>query len=624
MIAMVGPSYALSTRLFATSELLTVLDSPFSANAVPRGLSARALAPPEPLIEPIPVPFLPGMDEVEVDGASLLLAGGVTNRVVDAISKPGDKWSLALTQPAGVSGALSRIAITGFRLTTTTHALGNSKASAAFLDVASNKMVADRAAPANSIFAHFMIRTPTGPPIAAAPEFAMPGAGGRHYGPALGGVSMQTGAIAGDGLPVTLAVSPPLAGRTFDLAMGSIADDKGKTPIGGLPTDAGDFGAWEATQVRATFRTRPEDVEVALVGPGTAAPAVVASFPGELQGQTSETDLTPALRAMAKAALAAATGGDLGLHLKITGKSDGEICLAVPRPRLRYIRRPMVGPEALRLMGAREALLLDLPRGLVPGGISFAIDGRYGLARLTDASPTAEPSPCIGYRLAVGRRIALPFALSAVERLLPLRRLAAHGRAEGRGELLLSLYRGDGAVPGERYREPVAVALEPGTRMVWHRAEWSGPGLVGPHPEKLWLVVEASHGVFLQAVGAGGAGALLAEAGGAQWTDAIAPPLLQAWVDEADPATGEPAPLHALDLHGPTGLLNGDIADVVGKRKPGAFALRWLALGTAHAGLMHEIAANEGAFALNFSCRRDVTLNVSDAALTYNPWTARV
>jgi len=627
MIVATGPSFKAGLVVKSNFALLSVLEAPFFANleTEPPGLTPREVQPGVALLEPIPVPLLPGMDDIEVESASIAFAGGATDSVVSG-TLSGGTVDLRLRSPAGTSGALRRIEINGFKLIQSDAPLGISSGNAAFLDATSGAMAIGQP-PGDPRYLHLMLQAldgnKPGPPIAALPRFDMPGGGDMDYGPALGGGNMSLGPLASGSLPVTAEFAPTLAGRAFRLGLAK--SPNGTSPTAGLPNEATLFSGWQASEIKAIFRTRPEDVQISLAGPG-APPTTVATYPGEMPAARSDTDLTPAFRAAAKAALLNAPGGDLGISLSIVSPTGGKVLLAVPRPRLRYIRRPLAAPAPISLATGFAELPLDLPRRLKPLGLSFALDGRYGPSRRIDSSPFPQGAIRQGYRLVPGRRMTVSLTLSQTEQLLPLARLAVFGRCEAAGELLLSLYHGGDTTPTRRMGPPVAVTMVPGLTMDWHGAPWAGaPPPAPPHPAKLWLVIEVGHGAFLQGIDQNlpADGALLCESDGASWSQVNASPPAGIWVDEIDPATGEPAPLHALDLHGPHGLLNGDLVDVVGKNRPAAFSLRWVAMAPAHDDLLSEIAAADAAFALRFACRRDVSMTVSDAVLTYDPWTAR-
>ena len=627
MIVTTGPSFKSGVAAANTNfMLLSVLEAPFVTGfeAEPPGLSPREVQPGAPLSEPIPVPLLPGMDDIEIESANVAVAGGGTDSTVSGTLSNGTV-DLRLQSPAGVSGSLRRIDISGFKLTQGNAPLGNSASDAAFLDASGSMAVGTPIG--DPRYLHLLLQplsgnTP-GPPIAALPRFDMPGGGKMGYGPALGGGFLSLGTLSGGALPVTADFAPALTGRAF--RMGLANSPNGTSPTAGLPNEASPFAGWQASEITATFRTRPEDVQLSLSGPG-AAPATVATYPGEMPAARSDTDLTPAFRAAAKAALLNATGEDLGISLAIASPTGGKVLLSVPRPRLRYVRRPLPDPAPVSLETGIAELPLDLPRGLKPMGLSFALDGRYGPSRRIDAAPLPQGAIRQGYRLVPGRRMTVPLALTQTEQLLPFARLAVFGRCEAAGELLLSVYHGGDPAPSRRLGPPVAVTMEPDLRMAWHAAPWAGaPPPSPPHPARVWLVIEIAHGAFLQGIDPSlpADGARLSEAEDGSWSEINAPPLTGAWVDEIDPATGEPAPLHALDLHGPDGLLNGDLVDVVGKNRPAAFSLRWVALAPTHDSLMSQIAAGDAPFALRFTCRRDVSMTVSDVLLTYDPWAAR-
>ncbi len=564
---------------------------------VPPGLERYALPDSGPLLLPVPVPLLPGMDAVEVQEARLTLAGG--SRETEAAATRTAAGEIEVRFPGGdTTATLKRLRVDGFRLTVagaSLAGLGNGDALHMIVQV----LEGSRA----------------GPPAAAAPHFAMPGGGGSRYGPALGGASLAVGAVVAGAAPLTLSLAPPLAASAFRIALVKPGEDAA------LPNESTGWRDWAMTGATAFFSTRPRDVAVTLAGPG-GAPAAVASFPGAMPADATAIDLTPAMRAMARTALAAATGDDLGLAVQISAAAGGDMLAAIARPRVRYVKRLLAQPQPMILRGNRAELRLAVPGGLVPSGLSLAIDGRYGVPRLLDSVALPTGRQRNGYRLVPGRRLAVPLGLTAAEQLLPLRRLAAFGRAEAPAALLLGLALGHGAVPGAAHGEPVAVPVAATSEMGWHRGEWRLPALAPPHAERLFLTVEVTHGAFLLATDpAAGGEALLDEGGG--WMAAIAAPLVAAWVDEADPATGAPAPLHPLDLDGPAGPLNRDVAGVLGGARPPNFVLNWLAVAPAHAAMLAAVGAAAGDFALGFSCRRDVDLTLSDGMLTYDPWGAR-
>jgi hypothetical protein len=537
------------------------------------------------------------MDAVEVDEARLVLAAG--HRDVEAAGNRTAQGELDFRlSVADPTATLKRLRVEGFRLTAPDARIGNLGVGRAL---------------------HLILQPlsggSAGPPAAAAPHFPMPGAGAERYGPALGGASLAVAPPSGGTTALTLTLAPALAGEAFRAAFVRPAGDAV------LPNDSEAWPHWSMGQATATFRTRPRDVEVTLASPG-GEPALVASFPGAMPTEATTIDLTPAMRAQARSALRTATGNELGLSVQIVAASGGDMLAAIARPRVRYVKRPLAGAQPLALRGSRGELRLAVPAGLTPNGLSLAIDGRYGIARLLDSVSLPSGRRNTGYRLLPGRRLAVPLSLTSAEQLLPLRRLAAYGRAETPAALLLALARVAGQVPGAGHGDPVSVPVPAAAAMDWHRGEWQAPALAAPHPERLFLTIEVTHGAFLLAIDpVSGGDALLSEAGDG-WAPARASPLAAAWVDEADPATGAPAPLHPLDLEGPGGPLNRDIAGVSGGLRPPSFVLNWLAVAPAHATLLKAVGEAGGDFSLGFSCRRDVDLTLSDVTLTYDPWAA--
>jgi hypothetical protein len=608
-------------------QLVSLFDLPvvLVADAVPPGLELHPLPDSGPLTVPIPVPFLPGMDSIEVESASLAIAGGVTERQADA-RRTGDEIEVKLPG-ADATASLRRLVIDGFRLTSEAAGLAPDRNAPFLVKETGGSGLVTGEASAVVPFLHLLVQpldgSSAGAPAAAAPRFDMPGSGRARYGPALAGATLSVSAVSGGAVSLTLSTAPALSGTGFRIAFVHATDGKGASIHGGLPNETAGWPHWSMTGAHAAFATRPRDVEAMLAGPGPDAPAAVGSFPGPMPTARTDIDMTPAMRAIARAALPVAAGDDLGLRLQVTAAAGGDMRIAVPRPRLRYVKRPLAAPEVLALRGSRGELRLAVPHGLTPNGIGLLVDGRYGIPRLLDSVALPIGRVAVGYRLTPGRRLALPLALTTAEQLLPLRRLAVHGRSEGPAALLLGLAQGHGAVPGAAHGEPVAIAVEAGPAMDWHRGEWRAPALAPPHPARLFLTIEVTHGAFLMAVDTAGEAAARMAAAAGGWDTAAAPPLAAAWVDEADPVTGAPAPLHPLDLDGPGGPLNRDIAGVAGGSRPPGFILSWLAAAPAHAALLAAIGAGGGTLSLGFSSRRDVDLTLSDATLTYDPWAAR-
>ena len=123
---------------------------------------------------------------------------------------------------------------------------------------------------------HFLVRPPSGPPMAAAPYFAMPGAGGSMYGAALGGGYVSLLDQGGGKIKAVLTLNPALSGSSFSLLVGHA--DK-KDPHEGLPNDVATV-TWSAAHITAFFDVRPAGISVeASAAPAGDDKPAVSEFP---------------------------------------------------------------------------------------------------------------------------------------------------------------------------------------------------------------------------------------------------------------------------------------------------------------------------------------------------------
>jgi hypothetical protein len=202
-------------------------------------------------------------------------------------------------------------------------------------------------------------------------------------------------------------------------------------------------------------------------------------------------------------------------------------------------------------------------------------------------------------------------------------RIGLYGRSGDPCELLVSLHKGDEVRIGAALAQPLSLEVPPSSTPAWQRVEFAAPGLLGPHPGKLWLVVRAPKGDFWWHGGTDGAAFTQRSADdGATYANVNGRPSVHVSVKEIDPASGNPCPLQPLSLAWRDGLLNADVAAVQGHEAalPPEFRRFWIAQGTGHQSLLHTIGSLGGLLRFTFVCQRDAGLTVSDAVLTYDPW----
>jgi hypothetical protein len=110
---------------------------------------------------------------------------------------------------------------------------------------------------------------------------------------------------------------------------------------------------------------------------------------------------------------------------------------------------------------------------------------------------------------------------------------------------------------------------------------------------------------------------------GGSWTKIEAKPISQLAVSEIDDR-GNPSPVDAVSLLWTDGVLNADLVGIGGQagEHPPEFRRFWVAQVPAHDPFLNRIPELGGVLPLSFSCRRDVSLSLSQAVLVYNPWEA--
>jgi hypothetical protein len=460
-----------------------------------------------------------------------------------------------------------------------------------------------------------------GPPMAAAPHFAMPGSGGALYGPALGSAALTLTDEGSSRIKALLRLTPPLTGSRFSLLIGHTGQTSANA---GLPNEVTPSG-WSAANVKGVFDARPTNITInARADAAGSERPVVAEFPTDPGARPAEVDFSGVARSLLKKAYPASTGSDLGLKLIVRCGTPGSLRVNLGTAAARYLSRPLAhGPAPLKLLGAPESLDLAVSAAFKPAAVSFTIDGAYGPARLTVDSDTAAPELRHGFRVGPSVNIARRIALTAAEANLPVVRLGIFGRTSEPSELLLSLHHGDTVRIGPPLAEPLSVEIGPSAGPTWHRKEFAAPGLLPPQPGMLWLVVRVARGSFWWHGSLGEEGFTQRSADdGATYTGVRGRPMLHVSVREVDPATGNPSPVYPVSLSRPEGLLNADLVGVDGIEAslPADFRRFWIAEGATHGAFLEGVPALGGLLRLTFHCPRDVDLTISDAVLSYDPW----
>ena len=569
---------------------------------------------------PVPIPFLPGMDEVEVTTAAAAIGSRAVDRQTEHAGpgNGGTSVTLVFNPPvAGASVALGRIEIEGFALTAAAgirRRVQPTSGAAVFWNNGSAQGSGSPTGVEPEHAAHLLVSTENGPPFLAAPAYPMPGAGRALYGEALGGASLSAALDASGGkarLVLTPRAGSAMPGRLVVTVVGNApGPDKPNLPNEAAPI------AWTASRIVAFWRVHPATLTVEAVAGAKAI--TVAQLPGDPGRNFVDFDFAAAARGLSQPAYDGAAGqADLGLALRVTSTGPGAARLRLDRAGVRYLRHPLLQPVQLRLRGAPATVrLAGAAGGLRPVALGLSVQGRLLPERLTDGSDEQPPDTRRGL-LADGAaiRLARRTALTPAERALPMVRLAVFGRAAGAAEVLVTLHQGDPLRVGAPLGPPVVLTLGAASAPAWHQVALP-PSILPPLPETIWVVLQATRGRFFwHGSPADDDTALLSGDGGGSWADAATRPALQLAVREA---VAGPTVLRLLWR---AGAQDGTLSADASNGQAPAFGQRLLLAEDTQAALLAAVA--DAPLTLAFICRRDVDLSVTNAIFAYNPWTAR-
>lgn len=587
---------------------------------------------------PVPIPRLAGLDELEVEQMRIDLSSVALEDEQSIVGQGVSDGNLTVTyhpDSASAPVALTRIEILDLQIAATSTesfviqgagAGGNTTRVVYRWDAENNRVTTTvNGSTSGADFVHFLVRPAAnggfGPPMAAAPHFEMPGAGKAMYGPALGGALLAVLPDNEGKIRAVLQFNPPLPVRTFQLLLGISATDSNRRH-GGLPNEVEGID-WSAQTVMAKYELRPAGVTINATVANGAGEALVARFDTDPGAQPVDIDFAPVARSLLSTSYPSSSGDDLGLQLNFRCDSPGNLRVNLAEAAARYLRYPLADESiGTTLRGVPEFITLPVPENLRPAGVSFTVDGLYGPARLVAAADNPLIDSRQGFRVSGSTRLARRMTLTETERNLPLTRVAMFGRASEMGELLVSLHQGDALRIGPAIGEPLSITLTPTPSPIWHRADFPPTAMLPPHPEALWVVAQATDGVFWwHANTTADKSAQRSNDDGASWATIAARPILQLAVIEVDPETDTPTPLEPLTLTWVDGVLNGDLVGVgQSGQLPPQFRRYWVAQSAAHRPFLNRIPELGGLLRLGFDCRRDVDFSVKDVVLVYNPW----
>lgn len=573
------------------------------------------------------VPKLGDMDELHVVRAELhVKATQGAQTPVSASAPSGKAKVLALPDGDPRVGGLEQVLITGLVIEgapPTGWALRSTTRSVQWRGAAAPEDGFPDDCKPLRLLARLPKGTGFGPPIAAAPAFAMPGDPGKLYGDALAGAKLKLSLIDGR-VDALLTFDPPLESRKVELRIAVLPD------ADALPNQAAPI-SWRADKIDATWATGLRGLEIAASVPGLPEldPAPVASFPGLTEGKVTVIDFSAAARSLLRTAYRDAAAPTLVLRMK--SASTGRLAIVERVVEAEY-RRRLVDETGvtIALRGGLERATFAIPHKLKPARFTMTFDGRFGphaLITSADAGELPAATPRSGYRIAGGLAVARWLPLTVDEAARRLTRVSVEGRGAGECELLLALHRGDPLHIGARHGDPVALAVPGETTSRWHRAELVAAAAAPPHPGGVWVVAQVSRGSFWWAAAFGDAGASCCQRSpdaGGTWDARPGRPRAQVHQEWLDTTTQTPIPAD-IACTWQHGLLRTDIRPIDQLAAPTFRGVGVALLGKRDLpgdgkAPLDRVAALGVTLALGFECRRDVDFRVLDAVMTYNPW----
>ena len=212
MMRIIAPTYSLAAVTGAGSFTSAALMPAFEVElAAPTGGTPLEFAAADETQElPVPIPRLAGLDDIELDRVDFQVWSDAHLEDVTVGGSPANgQVVVSLTGPSASAASLESIEITDLVVTASaseTFVLERNTGTGLIrvvygwdADESISTVVPD-GDPGASKHLHILVRPASnggfGPPMAAAPHFAMPGAGGGLYGPALGGAALQLSKVS--------------------------------------------------------------------------------------------------------------------------------------------------------------------------------------------------------------------------------------------------------------------------------------------------------------------------------------------------------------------------------------------------------------------------------------------
>jgi hypothetical protein len=440
-----------------------------------------------------------------------------------------------------------------------------------------------------------------GPPVFASPDFPAPG---PMFSRVLTGMTLND---FGGGRKLLTLTAPLSSVWLIQVATGN--DAAALTPLDLQPRVN-----------RVVVEALPHDLAVTLDAPGGGVP--LWSHPDVLLPETGEQEVsfTPlAGKHLNEALKQRSSGHTLPLVIRFTTSSGGAVAVSNKTLRARYVVRPMGNaPTTVRLGGDRTPLVLEAPAGLRAAGALLRLTAKLLGRELNSASPEPplHPAPR-GLRVTEARGVAASASFAGPNRLVSVRILAAMES----GEAVLEVRADAAGAPGALIAQP-AIKQVNANHQGWLEFELPQPVMLDS--QTLWLAVRLNKGELYWLHGVSGGQARITPDRGQTWaapTEVLVP--AEGLAVQLFHSSPEPFPPPVVRLEREGRMLTANLMAEAEQKTPAEYVQHSVTLPAEVTNLL-ATTPGQGRVPVQFHLfsRQVLDLTVDEFTLYYDPFEA--